>query len=285
MDEKGKKAVSDCIARLYEREGEPLTCANLFEVPSPEDAKRLIECAKSVIYPRFFGNDECRCSGRCRKNLENLYEITFAAVKTAYLYDAHRRGEYDEGKADQKAGEVANVFLGEIPKIFDLLVKDVEATLAGDPAADNPDLILLSYPGIEATLTYRLAHVFYNLKVPFLPRMMSEVAHSETGIDIHPGATIGQRFVIDHGTGVVIGETAEIGDNVKLYQGVTLGAKSLSNARSLVGVKRHPTICNDVTIYAGATILGGDTVIGKGAVIGSSAFITESVEEGAKVRR
>lgn len=151
------------------------------------------------------------------------------------------------------------------------------ATLAGDPAATNPDLIILTYPGIEATFTYRLAHVLYEQSVPLIPRMMTEIAHSKTGIDINPGAKIGESFVIDHGTGIVIGETTKIGERVNIYQGVTLGAISLKNARSLVGKKRHPTIEDDVTVYAGATVLGGETVIGKGSVIGSSVFLTESV--------
>ncbi|MCX7935235.1 MAG: serine acetyltransferase, partial [Planctomycetota bacterium] len=161
--------------------------------------------------------------------------------------------------------------------------QDVEAAFARDPAARSLDEIILSYPCIEAITTARLAHELYLREVPLIPRMWTERAHSRTGIDIHPGATIGPRFFIDHGTGVVIGETASIGSNVCLYQGVPLGALAPAKGQSLAGKKRHPTIEDDVIIYAGATILGGETVIGKGAVIGGNVWLTHSVEAGTKV--
>ena len=151
------------------------------------------------------------------------------------------------------------------------------AAFEGDPAATGYDEIVLAYPGLYAITVYRLAHELYRLGVPLIPRMMTEIAHGTTGIDIHPGATIGSHFFIDHGTGIVIGQTTVIGDYVKLYQGVTLGGLSTRGGQSLAGVKRHPTIEDRVTIYAGATILGGDTVIGSGCVIGANAFITSSI--------
>jgi serine O-acetyltransferase len=166
-----------------------------------------------------------------------------------------------------------------------MLLEDVAAALAGDPAAKFFDEVVLSYPCVEAIATHRVAHRLYSMGVPIIPRMLSERAHSRTGIDIHPGARIGPRFFIDHGTGVVIGETCRIGSNVKIYQGVTLGATSPfdKDGRPRIGQKRHPDIEDDVIIYANATILGGDTVIGKGAVIGGNTWITKSVEPGVHV--
>jgi serine O-acetyltransferase len=174
-------------------------------------------------------------------------------------------------------------FVSRLPEVRRLLGEDVEAAFESDPAAKSFAEIVTSYPAIEAVATYRLAHELVKLGVPLIPRIMSEHAHARTGIDIHPGAKIGRRFFIDHGTGVVIGETCEIGDNVRIYQGVTLGAFSPRRGQRLRGTKRHPTIGNDVTIYAGATILGGDTVIGHCSVISGNATVTESVPPNSRV--
>jgi serine O-acetyltransferase len=179
--------------------------------------------------------------------------------------------------------EVVEAFLPRLPAIRSLLAEDVEAAWQGDPAARSFAEIVVAYPSIRAVAVHRIAHELHRLRVPILPRMMSEHAHDQSGIDIHPGATIGRRFFIDHGTGVVIGETTEIGDDVRIYQGVTLGARSPRHGESLRGVKRHPTIEDDVTIYAGATILGGETVIGRGSVIGGNVWLTESVPPGSRV--
>jgi serine O-acetyltransferase len=172
---------------------------------------------------------------------------------------------------------VAGRFIERLPAIRELLAADVEAAYAGDPAARGYAEIVVAYPSIRAIAIYRIAHELYRLGVPVLPRVMTEHAHDRTGIDIHPGARIGRRFFIDHGTGVVVGETTEIGDDVRLYQGVTLGARSPRHGEVLRGRKRHPTIEDDVTIYAGATILGGETTIGRGSVIGGNVWLTESV--------
>ncbi len=174
-------------------------------------------------------------------------------------------------------------FLQRLPAVRQLLAEDVEAAFEGDPAATSYAEILVSYPALEAIAIYRLAHELHGLGVPMVPRMMTEHAHGKTGIDIHPGARIGRRFFIDHGTGVVIGETCEIGERVRIYQGVTLGALAVQN-RSIRGTKRHPTIEDDVVIYAGATILGGDTVIGRGSVIGGNVWLTEPVPSCSKVQ-
>jgi serine O-acetyltransferase len=182
-----------------------------------------------------------------------------------------------------RARNIAIRFFQQIPKIREYLDTDLEATLEGDPAALNKDEIILSYPGVLAITINRLAHELYMLNVPLIPRMMTEYAHSLTGIDIHPGATIGKYFFIDHGTGIVIGSTTVIGEHVKVYQGVTLGALSTSGGQSLRGVKRHPTIEDNVTIYSGASILGGDTVIGANSVIGGNCFITRSIPTGTTV--
>ena len=174
-------------------------------------------------------------------------------------------------------------FLERLPEIRALLQTDLEAFYDGDPAATSLDEIIISYPGFQAIIVYRIAHVLFELGVPLIPRIMAEHAHSQTGIDIHPGAIIGRHFFIDHGTGIVIGETTVIGDHVKLYQGVTLGALSTRGGQRLRGKRRHPTIEDRVTIYSGASVLGGDTVIGHDAVIGGNAFITASVAPGMRV--
>jgi len=174
-------------------------------------------------------------------------------------------------------------FFERLPAVRALLAADVEAAFEGDPAAKSFAEIVVAYPSIRAIAIYRIAHELFVQGVPLLPRMMTEHAHDRTGIDIHPGSKIGRRFFIDHGTGVVIGETCEIGNDVRLYQGVTLGARSPRHGESLRGTKRHPTIEDDVTIYAGATILGGETVIGSGSVIGGNVWLMESVPSGSKV--
>lgn len=176
------------------------------------------------------------------------------------------------------------VFLQRLPWIREMLLEDLRAAIAADPAAESLEEIRLCYPGFYAVTVFRLAHELYSLQVPLLPRMMTELAHSRTGIDIHPGASIGRQFFIDHGTGVVIGQTAVIGNCVKLYQGVTLGGQTTRGVPRLRGRKRHPTVQDDVTIYANATILGGQTVIGTGSTIGANAFVTGSVPVGSTVR-
>lgn len=189
-----------------------------------------------------------------------------------------------DGAFARRAEEITAAFLKQIPQIRALVQTDLRAAFDGDPAASSMEEILAAYPGPFAVMVHRLAHALLKLGVPILPRCMAEYAHSRAGIDIHPGASIGEGFFIDHGTGVVIGETTVIGRNVKLYQGVTLGALSTRDAARLRGVRRHPTIEDEVTIYAGATILGGATVIGRGCVIGGNVFLTDSVPAGCRVQ-
>ncbi|MBW2221784.1 MAG: serine acetyltransferase, partial [Deltaproteobacteria bacterium] len=204
----------------------------------------------------------------------HLSRENFKSLKSAY------GNQEDEKKLTDRSIEITFSMLNRIPDMRDKLRGDVLSALDGDPAAKNLDEIILSYPGIEAIAIYRVAHEIHLLKVPLIPRIMTEYAHSKTGIDIHPGATIGEHFFIDHGTGVVIGETTEIGNNVRIYQGVTLGALSVKKDTSgniERGKKRHPTIKDNVIIYAGATILGGKTVVGENSIIGGSVWLTESV--------
>lgn len=181
-----------------------------------------------------------------------------------------------EANMEKSAAQVADLFFEQLPAIYDLLWLDARAIYEGDPASESVDEVITAYPGFFAIYTHRIAHIFFECKVPIFPRMLSEYAHYKSGVDIHPGADIGKSFFIDHGTGVVIGETTVIGDNVKIYQGVSLGALSVS--KKFAHKKRHPTIEDNVVIYGNATILGGETVIGHDSVIGGNVWLTESVE-------
>jgi len=220
---------------------------------------------------------------RCKRLVLTQRDTSALRSEVPALVDRLQGLLSEVGVGGRDTEEVALAFVGQLPAIRALLAEDVEAAFEGDPAAKSFAEIVVSYPSIRAIAIYRIAHELQRLAVPILPRMMTEKAHDRTGIDIHPGACIGRRFFIDHGTGVVIGETTEIGDNVRLYQGVTLGAKSPRHGMSLRGVKRHPTLEDDVTIYAGATILGGDVVVGCGSVIGGNVFLLESVPEDSRV--
>lgn len=250
--------------------------------PDKDSIIDIIEKLRRVIFPGYF-RDKSYHFYNAKPNLSVLIEDVLYHLTKQIGLALQDRGVSQEAATEQ-AQALSLQFLSRIPHIRALVQTDLQAAFDGDPAATDMAEIIFSYPGLYATTVYRLAHVLHELKVPMIPRIMTEYAHSLTGIDIHPGATIGRYFFIDHGTGIVIGETTVIGENVKLYQGVTLGALSTRGGQSLRGVRRHPTIEDDVTIYAGASILGGDTVIGKGSVIGSNVFITQSVAPGTSVR-
>jgi serine O-acetyltransferase len=237
-----------------------------------------------ILFPGIFESVLTKGSLKNRLNvmLEEVSHDLATQTRLALRYDT-RYKDIDHDELDKKAWEITRQLLLKIPVIKELLEKDVEATFNDDPAAYSKAEIVISYPGIYAVMVYRIAHELYLLSVPLIPRIMSEYAHSATGIDIHPGAAIGKYFFIDHGTGIVIGETTVIGNNVKLYQGVTLGALSTKGGQSIKGIKRHPTLNDNVTVYSGATILGGDTVIGEGVVIGGNAFVIRSVPENTRV--
>ena len=209
--------------------------------------------------------------------------ITSPADPTSSPTVPIRKNEYPTTEEMACADSIVGAFLSKLATLREILLTDVDATFDGDPAARGSHEIIFAYPGIFAITVYRLAHELFLLSVPLIPRIMTEYAHSLTGIDIHPGATVGHHFFIDHGTGIVIGETTTIGNYVKIYQGVTLGALSTRGGQSLRDVKRHPTLEDEVTVYSSATILGGGSVIGRGAVIGANAFITQSVPAGARV--
>ena len=256
-----------------------------YDHPDNEVIINIIESLRRIIFPGYFRNKSYRVY-TVRNNVSMVLEdVIFKLIKQISIvlrYDEKYVMLGDEEITDN-AERITFEFLNKLPKIRELIETDVQAAYDGDPAAYNKDEIIYSYPGLYAILVNRLAHELFLLGVPLIPRVMTEHAHSKTGIDIHPGATIGKYFFIDHGTGIVIGETTEIGDNVKIYQGVTLGALSTRGGQSLRIKKRHPTIEDNVTIYSGASILGGETVVGKDAVIGGNAFITRSIPAGAKV--
>jgi len=245
----------------------------------------ILDKLRCLIFPGYFGKKNIS-SASVEYYAGDLFEdVNFGFSRQtarALSHSGDFSGLGEEIIAD-KAEEISFVFLSKLPEVREYLASDVSAAFDGDPAAYSRDEIISSYPGIYAITVYRLAHVLYELRVPLIPRIMTEHAHSVTGIDIHPGAVIGHHFFIDHGTGIVIGETTIIGNFVKIYQGVTLGGLSTRGGQTLKGVKRHPTIEDHVTIYSGASILGGTTVIGEGVVIGSNAFVTKSVPEKTKV--
>ena len=241
----------------------------------------IVRDLKSIVFPGYFSTDTSATifpQYYVGHRLNDIYDRLKNQIEIALLY----HGEEPE-EAAARADRTTCGFFEQLPEIQRLLLTDVQAGFDGDPAAKSKEEIIFSYPGLFAIYVYRLAHVLYKEEIPFIPRVMSEYAHGRTGIDINPGATIGEYFFIDHGTGVVVGETTEIGNNVKLYQGVTLGALSTRMGQQLANVKRHPTIRDNVTIYSNSTVLGGETVVGENTIIGGNTFITESIPANTKV--
>ena len=263
------------MAESYEKS--KVTLVSELKLPDKKEIISILDDIQCLFFPAYYAKREDRTPAEFAEQL--LSSIYFRVKKQLEL--ALSFNSKDGYKAE--AERITKEFISSLPSVHEMLIKDVEATFEGDPAATGYEEIIFSYPGLYAIFVYRIAHLLYLNKVPFVPRMMSEHAHGATGVDINPGASIGEYFFIDHGTGIVIGETTVIGKGVKLYQGVTLGALSPRKGQSLSGVKRHPTVCDNVTIYSGSSILGGETVIGEGAVIGGNSFITESVAPGAKV--
>ena len=229
------------------------------KVPLRKDVRRFIKDLTEYLFP-VIAEDQSPCEESCLDDILQLLEQVLNSYETG-LSGVH---------------ETTMEFRAGLPDLYTTLVKDAAAIYKGDPAANSVEEVIISYPGFYAIMIYRIAHELNRLSVPYIPRMLTEYAHSKTGIDINPRAIIGKSFCIDHGTGIVIGETAVIGDSVKIYQGVTLGALSVSKERA--GSKRHPTIENSVTLYAGCTILGGDTIIGHDSIVGGNVWLTHSVE-------
>lgn len=240
---------------------------------------------QQIIFPAHF-HDKAYRVYTLKNKLTMLLEDVLFNLNRQVSMALKRTSEYaqmEDASRNEAAHQICIAFLEQIPKMREYIEMDLQAAYEGDPAAYNTDEIIFSYPGLYAIFVNRIAHELYLLKVPMIPRVMTEHAHSLTGVDIHPGATLGKYFFIDHGTGIVIGETTVIGDRVKIYQGVTLGALSTRGGQRLKHVKRHPTIEDNVIIYSGASILGGDTVIGRNSIIGGNAFITTSIPAGTRV--
>jgi serine O-acetyltransferase len=256
-------------------------------IPSQEKIIEIVEQSKRILFPGFFSHTKLHASNLeyyIGKKTTDLYDKVSEQITMAIRHDC-RRNEHPCTNCEAQSHQKALIFIESLPKIAAILATDIRAALRGDPATKSPDEVIFCYPGLLTTFIFRLAHELYHLKVPIIPRIMTEYAHSLTGIDIHPGASIGEEFFIDHGTGVVIGETTIIGNNVRLYQGVTLGALSLPHdaGKKMRNKKRHPTIEDNVIIYANTTILGGETIIGEGSIIGGNIWLTESVPAGTKV--
>jgi len=264
-----------------------------YELPSEQQVEQIVEMARALLFPGYAGPDVARLAPRDLRELVRARIVELRAVLHRQVYRAlHHKRQQVLGKSDLecedcgvKSDAISDGFLAHLPELRAQVRLDLRAAYEGDPAASGIDEILFCYPGTYATTVYRIAHALLREGAVVIPRMMTELAHRRTGIDIHPGAEIGASFFIDHGTGVVIGETTRIGDRVRIYQGVTLGALSVPQGehRPEPGKRRHPTIEDDVVIYANATILGGETIIGKGSVIGGNAFVTTSVPEGSRV--
>ncbi len=295
-----RELTAEMVASYRERGG--INIIGETQLPAQRDIVHLLEDLQALVFPGYHGQVLPRDADlglMVGARLEALSRELTAVIRQTLRFCSQSECRcldlWDVDDAVESGGDdvltavarrVTTRYLEQLPAVRALLDTDVQAAFEGDPAATNTEEIILCYPGITAILVHRLAHPLYELGVPLLPRIMNEWAHHRSGVDIHPGARIGPYFFIDHGTGVVIGETTEIGQRVKIYQGVTLGALSFprnSDGTLVKGGKRHPTIGDDVTIYANATILGGDTIIGEGAVIGGGMWITEPVPAGAKV--
>jgi serine O-acetyltransferase len=283
MENDDIKKIVKAVVDTY-KEDSGINFIDTKNLPLRDRIREILDLLMEVIFPGYTGATEVTNANitfvigdiLCR-----IQEQLSEQIESALLHQC-RLKKTDCDSCHIMAQEVTRHLLSQLPKIRGLLKTDIQAAFDGDPAASSFEEIVLSYPGLRAITTHRIAHELYLKNVPLIPRIMSERAHHETGIDIHPGARIGERFFIDHGTGIVIGETSVIGNNVKIYQGVTLGALAPAKGQSLRGVKRHPTIEDDVTIYAEATILGNVT-IGKGAVIGGNVWIKDSVPAGVIV--
>lgn len=284
MDRK-KDAILKATAALTEnyKNEELFMPKNGRSLPSRAVIIDVVKELRAVIFPGYFWSDSA--AGMFPEyytgyRLNDLYDRLKEQIEIALLY---ANQEMEQQEASEQADRICGGFFEKLPEVQERLLKDVQAGFDGDPAAKSKEEIISSYPGVFAIYVYRLAHILYVENVPHIPRIMTEYAHGKTGIDINPGAVIGDYFFIDHGTGVVIGETTEIGRNVKLYQGVTLGALPTRQGQQLANVKRHPTIHDNVTIYSNSSVLGGETVIGENTIIGGNTFITESIPANTKV--
>jgi len=289
---KGLPALVDRLVASYGADARTHRIDQQF-LPSRRSIIDVCELLLELTYPGYFGRmalSQHNIAYHVGELLPRLHELLVDQIEQCLCFDCEVHGDgggdCPECNCEDRAGALTTAFLEQVPQVRALLADDVQAAYDGDPAATSAAEVILAYPAILAITIHRYAHLLHTLGVPLMPRIMSEHAHFLTGIDIHPGARIGHHFFIDHGTGVVIGETTVIGDHVKIYQGVTLGALSFpkdERGRLIRGQKRHPTVGNHVTIYANAIVLGGNTHIGDGAVVGGSVFLTQSVEPGHQV--
>ena len=276
--------ITENIVNTYKEKGvlNHLTGPNL---PSRKSVRSIIRNLESIIFPGFESEENLDSefiSYTIGAKVQQLTKDLTIEIRKSLEF-ACRMSHKKENchLCSESAEDVTFYLLNKIPELREIILLDVEAALRGDPAAKSSEEVILSYPGLEAIVVHRFAHELYKKKVPLIPRMMNEYIHRHTGIDIHPGATIGKHFFMDHGTGIVVGETTIIGDNIRVYQGVTIGA--LKVLKEEAEIKRHPTIEDNVTIYSGATILGGKTVIGKDSIIGGNVWITESQPEKSRI--
>lgn len=288
MDDKtiGKevKELVDIVLNDYDK-ARDIDAINFYNKPDKTEIIELVGQLLQIVFPGYFRDSSVKIYNletQISLLIEDIFYHLNKQGQKALVFCRKRDYKSDE-EIEETSYKICKEFLRRIPVIRESIETDMQAAFDGDPAACCKDEIILAYPGIFATAINRIAHELYVLDMPIIPRIMTEYAHSKTGIDIHPGATIGKYFFIDHGTGIVIGETAIIGDNVKIYQGVTIGALSTRGGQKLKDIKRHPTIDNNVTIYAGASVLGGETVIGENSVIGGNAFITQSIPANTRV--
>ena len=283
FDERTEMSVAN-ILKSYEDK----KVINGIDINNQPDKQAIIDIINKllkVLYPGYYSDKIYRQYSLKHNMAATIEDIIYnlnKQIAIVYRY-CDEDEDLSEDEMKEKIAEITFSFIDRIPDIRECLETDIEAFYEGDPAAYSKAEILLAYPGLMAVSIYRMAHELYLLGVPMMPRIMTEYGHSLTGIDIHPGARIGRYFFIDHGTGIVIGETTVIGEHVKIYQGVTLGGLSTRGGQNLKGSKRHPTIGNNVTIYSGASILGGNTIIEDDVVIGGNAFVTESVSKGSRV--
>jgi len=281
-----KEQLPELTRRIVQTYSEASAISHLGHCPLPnyEVVASAIEDLKEILYPGYRRREGLHLGNvtyHVGDLIDGLHDKLTTQIARALRHDASLSKERCDTDFDALGQAKAITFLEQLPQLRKRLALDVQAAYDGDPAVKSTDEVIFCYPGLEAITVYRLAHVLFEQGVPLIPRMMTEWAHSKTGIDIHPGAKIGDHFFIDHGTGVVIGETTEIGNHVKLYQGVTLGALSFAtdgDGNLVRGLKRHPTIEDRVVIYANATVLGGLTVIGHDSVVGSSVWLTKSVD-------
>jgi len=286
--ETGLPELVEKIAKNYETIG-GLNHLEGKDLPSKKVVIEILEDLYTILYPGYLGKDDLTKANIryfLGTGLTSIYVRLTNEIEKSLKYICRKVTDCPHDVCQERARIVAKEFLEKIPEVRSLLSGDIKAAYEGDPAAVSTEEVILSYPCVMAIASYRIAHELYVLGVPLIPRIMSEHVHSLTGIDIHPGARIGKNFFIDHGTGVVIGETAQIGDNVKLYQGVTLGALSFpkdEKGQVIRGTKRHPTVGNNVVIYSGATLLGPDAIIGDNVVIGGNVWVTSPIASGTKI--